>query len=392
MSFSMIRPWMVFAFLPVAACGATTTEEGLDTAAQEVRIDVGRRSVAYEYAHPDSFLPGGVAGGEDVVFVGSPLDGRVLVLNRIGGKQIAEVPQPPGHFILPLIMHSIGPSRVAILDCGGFPEPGITDVTPTIYEYEYTLADGAFTATLARTVTFAGQRIGFAEEFVYLGSGQYLVPDAVYGSIWRVASDGSVHAGIVPRSFAPADAFPEMVYCPTMPQITVGGLPFLFTGSTIPGVASIAVRAGSVYFYSSCAGGLYRFPFAALFDARQPWERASDIRLIARKPAGIAVEQLLEMQFNAFDPTDDHLYAADSLQLRIIRIDPKNGRREVIADDPTLFNFPAALEFLPPILGEQSPMVVLSNQQHRSPLLNGAITEDLTQPPYIVAKVFVFPR
>jgi hypothetical protein len=193
----------------------------------------------------------------------------------------------------------------------------------------------------------------------------------------------------VPRTFDPADAIPQMVYCPTMPQVTVGGLPFLFTGSTIPGVASIAVKSGTVYFYSSCSASLYKIPFSTLFDSRQPWQRAADIRLIGSKPANVQVEELLEMQFNPFDPSDNHLYVADALQLRIIRIDPRNGRREVVADDPVLFNFPASMGFLPPILGELSPLVVLSNQQHRTTLLNSAIPEDMLQPPFIAAKVFI---
>jgi hypothetical protein len=54
-----------------------------------------------------------------------------------------------------------------------------------------------------------------------------------------------------------------------MPRVTVGGLPFLFTNSTIPGVAGIAVHNGTVFFYSSCSAGLYRFPLASLFDSRQ---------------------------------------------------------------------------------------------------------------------------
>jgi hypothetical protein len=390
---SLIRKLGLMAVFSLVACAAPAapSEEALDTASstQEVRVDIGPRSISYEYAHPEAIIPAGVAGGEKVVFYGAVLEGRVKAIARVGGAPIGEIPPPPGGFTLPLIMHSIGPSRLAILDCGGFPDPGITDANPTLYEYEYAYDGGVFTANLARTVPFTGKRIGFAEEFVYIGSGRYLVPDAVYGSIWRVDSDGTVHPGIVPRTFAPSDAIPSMVYCPTMPQVTVGGLPFLFTGATIPGVASIAVRDGTVYFYSSCAGGLYRFPFSALFDSRPPWKRAQDIRLIASKQANVEVEELLEMQFNKFDPSDIHLYAADALQLRIIRIDPRNGRREIIANDPVLFNFPAALEFLPPILGELSPMVVLSNQQHRTPILNSAIPEDMLQPPFIIAKVFI---
>jgi len=242
---------------------------------------------------------------------------------------------------------------------------------------------------LSRTVTFAGHTIGFAEEFTYLGSGEYLVPDAVYGSIWRVAADGTVHPGIVPRTFEPADAIPQMVFCPTMPMVTVGGLPFLFTNSTIPGVAGIAVRDGTVFFYSSCAAGLFRFPLSALFDSRLPWQRAADIRLIAGKAPEVAVEELLEMQFNPFDPSDGYLYAADALQLRLIRIDPCTGRRQVVADDPTLFNFPASLAFLPKADSQATALLVLSNQQHRNPLTNDAIDADVTVPPYIVTKVLL---
>jgi len=398
--FSVIRnlglPAVLVTFLPVIACSPTPiSEENTSSSAQELRAVVGPHSVSYEYARLplDSPIPAGVAGDEKVVFVGSPLDGRVRVLARFGGDQVGELPAPPVPFTLPLIIHTIGPGRVAILDCGGFPDPGITDTSPKIYEYEYSQRRGQFNANLARTVTFPNQRIGFAEEFVYLGSGQYLVPDAVYGSIWRVASDGSVHAGIVPKTFDRADAIPQMVYCPTMPQITVGGLPFLFTGSTIPGVAGIAVRKNTVYFYSSCAAGLYKFPYSSLFDSRQPWQRAADIKLISSKPANVQVEELLEIQFNPYDHDDKHLYAADALQLRIIRIDTDTGKREVVADDPRLFNFPAALGFLPPVVGkEPSVLVVLSNQQHRTTLLNSAIPEEMTQPPYLLTKVLLLPH
>ena len=322
MSLSSVRILaLVVAVLSLVACRGPTTEESLDTSAstQELRVAIGPRSVSYEYAHPEAIIPAGVAGGEKVVFYGAVLEGHVIAITRIGGVPIGELPLPPNGFKLPLIMHSIGPAKLAILDCGGFPDPGITDANPTLYEYDYSYANGVFNAAITRTVPFTGTKVGFAEEFVYLGSGEYLVPDAVYGSIWRVASNGTVHPGIVPKTFAPADAIPQMVFCPTMPEVTVGGLPFLFTGSTIPGVASIAERNGTVYFYSSCSASLYEFPFPILFDSRQPWQRATDIRLIASKPANVQVEELLEMQFNKFDPSDRYLYAADALQLRIIK-------------------------------------------------------------------------
>jgi len=36
------------------------------------------------------------------------------------------------------------------------------------------------------------------------------------------------------------------------------------------------------------------------------------------------------------------------------------------------------------------PLVVASDQEHRLAAINAALTTDITQPPWIVAKVFVF--
>jgi hypothetical protein len=356
-----------------------------------LQVAVGPRSVSIEYAHSDAIVPAGIAAGADVFFVGSPIDGRVIVHSRRTRAPIAELPQPPGNFVLPLIIHAIGPTRIAVLDSGGLPNPGVADAEPTLYEFDYSSAGGAFQAELVRTVRFSGNRIGFAEEFVYLGGGRYLVTDAVYGSIWRVTPDGRVRPGIVPKTFAAGDAIPELAFCRSMPEVLVGGLPFRFAGSTIPGVGGIAVRDGVVYFYSSCAGALYRVPLATLFDSRAAWRRASDIRFVAGKSASVPVEELLELQFNPFDASDRHLYAADALQLRLIRIDIRTGARQVVADDPRLFNFPSALGFVPPKPGEPQALLVLSNQQHRNPLTNQAIAEDLTEAPYIVTKVVLKP-
>jgi hypothetical protein len=376
------------ALFALCACSASPGEESA-RASSELHAVVGPRSLSFEFAHSDAIVPAGIAAGAEVFFVGSPIDGRVMVHSRRSRRVIAELPQPPGNFVLPLIIHSIGASRIAVLDSGGFPSPGVLDAEPTLHEYEYSFRRGAFQAELVRTVHFSGHRIGFAEGFAYLGAGRYLLTDAVYGSIWRVTSDGQVRPAIVPKTFTAEDAIPELSFCRTMPEVLVDGLPFLFTGSTIPGVGGIAVRDGTVYLYSSCAGALYRVPLAALFDARPPWQRAADLRLVSAKHPDIAVEELLEMQFNPFDPSDRYLYAADALKLRLVRIDPRTGAREVIADDPRLFNFPSALSFVPPRAGEPSAMLVLSNQQHRNPLTNDAIEEDSTEPPYIITKVLL---
>lgn len=373
-----------------ACSGAPGEEVGEATAALSARDCVRTHSV--EYANPEAPIPAGIAAGEDVFFVGSPLEGRVLVLSRTTRAQIGELPQPPGNFVLPLILHSIGPSRVAVLDSGGFPAPGVSDASPTIYEYEYRLKRGVFSATLVRSVPFTGKRVGFAEEFAYLGSGRYLVTDAIYGSIWSVTSQGEVLPGIVPKSFEPKDRIPELSNCPTMPQIEVGGLPFLFTGSTIPGAGGIDVRDGTVYVYSSCSASLYSFPLSVLSDSRAPHRRVSSLKLVSKKPKHVPVEELLELQFNPYDASDPYLYGTDALELRVIRIHSRTGAREVLGDDPRLFNFPSSLAFIEPKKNERAAMLVLSNQQHRTPLTNDALGEDLTEPPFIVTKLSISER
>ena len=84
--------------------------------------------------------------------------------------------------------------------------------------------------------------VGFPEDFVRLDDGRYLLSDAVLGSIWIVEPYGTIAPGIVPKSFNPEDLIPTLAFCPTMPEITVNGYPFLFTGSTLPGVSPLAVR------------------------------------------------------------------------------------------------------------------------------------------------------
>src|SRR5206468_12492869 len=117
---------------------------------------------------------------------------------------------------------------------------------------------------------------------------------------------------------------------------------FLFSGLTLPGVSPLAVRDSIVYYHSPCARGVYA-PLAALSDNRLPFQRAADIHIVAPTPADVQVEELLDFSFNPFDRTDHYLYAADPLKLRVIRIDLTNGRRQVVADDPKLFDFPSSL-------------------------------------------------
>jgi hypothetical protein len=332
----------------------------------------------------------GVAGGNAVVFVGEPLNGSVAVLSRFTGQQIGQLPPPPNGFVLPFIMHSLGDDHLAVLDAGGPPQPQpFVPANPVIYEYTYNFSPlQGFSASLVRTVSFARVLVGFPEDFVRLEDGRYLLSDAVLGSIWIAEPDGTIVPGIVPQSFEPQDLIPTLAFCPTMPEITVNGIPFLFTGSTIPGVSPMAVRNGTVYYYSPCARGIYSFPLPVLSDNRQPYQRAADIQLVAPTPADVEVEELLDFTFNPFNAYDPYLYAANPLQLQVIRIDLSNGARQVVASGPKLFDFPSSLSFLPTI-GPISELAVVSNQQERSPLTNDAVTQTTFNLPFIVAKILM---
>ncbi len=330
--------------------------------------------------------PAGIAASEDTLFIGSPFEARVLAYSRETHALIGELPAPPNGFVLPFMLKSVKGDRLAVLDAGGFPSPKpFVPANPTIYEYRFKNHKGTFTAQLTRSIPFTGALIGFAEDALQLDDGRYLVNDAVLGSIWIANQNGSIEPGIVPKTFEPEDAIPQMYYCDTMPQVTVGGLPFLFTASTVPGITSMAQIKDTLYFTGSCSGAVYSVPLKVLKDQRKPWQRAADIRVVSPKPAGVQVEELLGLTTNPFDSKDRYLYAADALQLRVIRIDPKSGEREVVGDDPHLFNFPSSLAFAPPACGSKkgAALLTLSNQQHRLTILNDALQEDVFEPPFL---------
>jgi hypothetical protein len=346
--------------------------------------------ISFDFANLDVPIAG-VAAGETVVFVGEPLNASVVVLSRLTGQQIGVLPPPPNGFAVPFIMHMVGPGRVAVLDAGGLPQPSpFVPVMPAIYEYTYGFGPGGFSATLVRTISFASVLIGFPEDFVRLDDGRYLMSDSILGSIWIAQPDGTITPGIVPQSFDPSDLIPTLAFCPTMPEVIVNGYPFLFTGSTLPGVSPLAVRRGTVYYYSPCARGIYSFPLAVLSNNQAPYQRVSEISLVAPTPADIAVEELLDFSFNPYNNADPFLYAAQPLQLQVIRIDVTNGAREVLASGPQLFDFPSSLTFLHPGI-PATELLVVSNQQERTPLTNDAVTQTTFHLPFVVAQVLVKP-
>jgi hypothetical protein len=380
-------------FLGCASNGEEATDGSTATVTDSLQIDVSHRAITRAVMPVDLALPAGVAAASDLVFVGSPFEGRVAAYSRLTKQLVGDLPAPPNGFVLPFILKAIDSHTVAVLDAGGFPSPApFVPANPTIYEYSFQRSFGHFSAQLVRSIPFTEALIGFSEDIVKLDDGRYLVNDAILGSIWIANPDGSIEPGLVPRTFDPADAIPQTYFCDTMPVVQVGGLPFLFTGSTIPGITAMAERDGIVYFSASCAGAVYSIPLASLSDAREPWQRAADIRLVSAKPAGVQVEELLGITFDPSRPHEPYLYAADALQLRVIRIDVRNGKRTVIADDPTLLNFPSSLAFAPTIVpGVPSALLAISNQQHRTVILNDAITQDVLQPPFLLTQMRLLP-
>src|SRR5260370_13159743 len=91
------------------------------------------RSLGFPYAQINTPIAG-VAGDRDVVFVGAPLNGSVIVLSQWTGKQIGALPPPPNGFAVPFIMLMIGEGRVAILDAGVIPHPiPFVPANPVLY-------------------------------------------------------------------------------------------------------------------------------------------------------------------------------------------------------------------------------------------------------------------
>ena len=380
---------------PATATSAPTDPEATGTTAQDLQVVVGPRSISYDFAHV-AYEPAGLAAGPTIYFVGDPLEGRVFAYSRLTGRQLGELPQPPGGFSVPFIMHQIADGRLAVMGAGGIPQiKPLVLANPTIYEYSYGANPvSGFSATLDQMISFSSVPVGFPEDFTQLDDGRILLTDSVLGSIWVAQTDGTITAGIVPKTFDPADGIPTMVICPTMPEVKVNGVPFLFTGSTIPGIEPITSRNGIVYFHSACARGVYTFPVSILSDHRQPFQRAADIRLLAATPPDIQVEELLDMQFNPYDRTDPFMYAAHGMQLEIIRVDSRTGARQLVVRDPKLYDFPSSIAFLPPLGGLDglvTSMLVLSNQQERTPITNDAATENTFNLPFIVAKLVVTP-
>ena len=379
----------ILALLALASQGCAAPSE-LEPSEEALRVEVRRDAIALELARRDT-MPHGIAGDESLLFVTEPLDGRVVVLDRFTGAQIAVLPPPADGFLLPFTARVTQTGHLVIMDAGGFPSP-VELATPRVYDYEYRYRRRArrFEATLVRSVRFDGVPIGFAEDLAVLDDGAYALSDSVLGALWIIDDAGNIVPAIVPESFAPADAIAALTPCAFPEGVFVEGLPFYPPGGFAPGVGALTAGGGHLYWSSTCTGGLWRVPLAALGDARAPHERAADIERVSDLPAGRAAEVLKGLAFARFDAGDDALYALDPFALRLIRIDVDTGARQIVADDPELFRFGVAASFLPPRVPGFSPLVVASDQEHRFSAINTALGATEFALPFVVTKVFVF--
>src|SRR5262245_3994237 len=81
-----------FAAALLFACGNAneTAPDAVVSSPEGLTLARNRAASSIEYAHPDSIIPAGIAGGARYFFVGSPLDGRVMVFSRATAEQIGE--------------------------------------------------------------------------------------------------------------------------------------------------------------------------------------------------------------------------------------------------------------------------------------------------------------
>jgi len=334
-------------------------------------------------------LPHGLAVDGDLVVLTEPgLDrpgapARVVALDAATAAEVGELPPPPGGFRLPFSVRVPEPGRVAVLDNAGFPPQG----SPAVHEYRLA-RDGELRAVHERSVRFDGLPVAFAEDLEVLPDGGFVVSDSIAGALWLVRPDGTVVPGLAPSGpSAPlpglsGGAFPEDE------QLTVGGLPFGSIGGFAPGVGSLTARGEHLYFSSTALGGLHRIALATLLDVRRPAEeRAREIEVVSPRPDDVVLESLKGGVFDPADPEDPWLYVGDPFRLRVLRVHAQTGRRELVADDPRLFDFPIAAAFLPPGAREERALLVVSDQEYRWAGLNSAIEDTAFAPPFAIAQI-----
>ena len=367
-----------------SAAGPDGTEDAASRA-DALHVQATRKAVSFDLFGRANLIHG-IAADENFVFVTEPLNGHVAVHDRWTGDELGSVPAPPDGWLLPFAMRVAREGRLVVLDAGGFPNPGTLTI-PRVYDYRYHRdpRTHSFVATLERAVKFDSVPVGFTEDVEVLDDGAYVVSDSILGSLWLVQRDGTVAPGIVADTPG-VTAVPSLAPCTFDGAVEVGGIPFGLTGNFAPGVGSMATNGRHLYFGDSCKGGIYRVPVSSLSDAsRSPSARGDDVELASSGVPG-QFEVMKGLAFNRHNHADDRLYVADALRLRLIRVDVATGQREIVAADPVLFNFPVATAFLPSGPGFET-LLVSSDQEHRFAAINGKISQDMFQPPFLVTEV-----
>src|SRR5258707_8246178 len=190
----------VLASALMGCSAADTSTENVGEVSSALQVENTRLGVSSELMPVDGPFPAGIAASEDLIFTGSPFEGRVIAHDRRTHVTVGELPSPPNGFVLPFILKSVKGDKVAVLDAGGFSSPKLfVPANPTIYEYSFRYRHGAFSAELTRAIPFTGATIGFSEDAIQLDDGRYLLDDAVLGSIWIANTDGTIEPGITPR-------------------------------------------------------------------------------------------------------------------------------------------------------------------------------------------------
>jgi len=387
-----------FAFLSLAGALASAGCSAAPDAPGDPLEEAGQSAEALETAaspHAVGFdlvkaqnLIHGIAGDDRFVFVTEPLTGRVTVHSRVTGRQIAELPPPPGGFLLPFTLRVPERGRLVVLDPGGFPNPA-AGVIARVYDYDYDFdaRTRSFRATLARTVRFDGLPVGFSEDVEVLDDGSYVLTDSVIGAIWLIEPDGAIRPGLLPSSFEFGQGLPFLEPC-ILGTVTVDGIPLDLGGGYAPGAGSVAASGGYVYWGGFCHGGIHRISLSTLRDSsRSAEERAQEIEVVTESAPG-SPQLFKGLTFNRFDPNDRRLYATDCFHGGLVRIDVETGQSQTLISDSVLFDFPVSAHFLPP-LGLQTLMIA-SDQEHRFDALNAAIDHDMFRPPFRAAEVLLF--
>lgn len=328
----------------------------------------------------------GIAADAKVVFTTRPAiepgsDSSVVALDARTGREIGPLPPPPGGFEFPFAVRVAGPGRLAVLDNSGFPPQG----APKIHEYRYTTRRG-IRATLKRTIDFAGLPLLFAEDLEVLPDGGYVVSESVIGALWLVDQAGAIRPGLVPAGPTPLAKLGGCMH-PTG-SLTVGDLPFAPIGDFAPGVGSLAISGDDLFFGSSCHGGLHKLDLNTLTNTKRPAaERAATIETVSPRPAGTSFESLKGLAIDKSNGGDRWIYAGDPFGLRLIRIHPRTGERQVLSEDHRLFNFSVAATFAPHAGAHGgSRLLVTSDQEYRWAGLNSALTHNDFKPPFLITE------